>query len=265
MRCCAFAGKPDQARPTVTSVVSDGAGPLPVVKLSPSIRTQDIEASVDSIPGDAIRQFLTKPRVVTKEEAEAAPYILGSDDQHLILGQGNSVYVRGELDKERVRYTVVRKGEKLVDHSPAGLERLYRRLSMDFLYPDPDALVITGRQDGGPPQLFHYPLTRAAEFLITSGSHEALVGQVPFGTAQVTDAAPYAVIVRQHQAIRRRERAGAAVFQARGRKLSAPQPVIVDRDVVLVPNPVGREVVDCPHAFIGGRETRKGEDRGCNN
>lgn len=32
-------------------------------------------------------------------------------------------------------------GEKHFDHSPAGLDRLYRKLSMDFLYPDPSALV----------------------------------------------------------------------------------------------------------------------------
>ena len=32
-------------------------------------------------------------------------------------------------------------GETLFDNSPSGLERMYRRLSMDFLYPDPDALV----------------------------------------------------------------------------------------------------------------------------
>jgi hypothetical protein len=134
------ASKPDQARPTGTSVVSDGAGPLPVVKLSPSIRTQDIEASVDSIPGDAIRQFLTKPRVVTKEEAEAAPYILGSDDEHLILGQGNSIYVRGELDKERVRYSVVRKGEKLVDPDTKkvlGYEAIYAGEALINTYGDP--------------------------------------------------------------------------------------------------------------------------------
>ena len=37
---------------------------------------------------------------------------------------------------------VTNKDEEQFDHSPSGLERMYRRLSMDFLYPDPDALVI---------------------------------------------------------------------------------------------------------------------------
>ncbi|MGD8346317.1 MAG: glycoside hydrolase family 13 protein [Lysobacterales bacterium] len=33
-------------------------------------------------------------------------------------------------------------GEGLFDHSPGGLERIYRALAMDFLYPDADGLVI---------------------------------------------------------------------------------------------------------------------------
>lgn len=134
------ASKPGQATPAGTSVVSDGAGPLPVVKLSPSIRSEGIEASIDTIPGDAIRQFLNKPRVITKEEFEDAPYILGSDDHHLILGQGNAVYVRGELDKERVRYTVVREGEQLVDPDTKkvlGYEAIYAGEALINTYGDP--------------------------------------------------------------------------------------------------------------------------------
>ncbi|MCK4834131.1 MAG: LysM peptidoglycan-binding domain-containing protein [Gammaproteobacteria bacterium] len=88
---------------------------IPVRKLSPSIRTSDLKASIPTIPGDAIRQFLTKPRVVTKEQLEKAPYIVGSEDNHLILGDGNRVYMRGEIDKERVRFSVFRPGDALRD------------------------------------------------------------------------------------------------------------------------------------------------------
>jgi hypothetical protein len=120
--------------------VSDDAGVLPVVKLSPSIRTESIQASIDTIPGDAIRQFLSKPRVITKKEFDDAPYILGSDDEHLILGQGNSVYIRGEIDKERVRYSVVREGEKLVDPDSGkvlGHEAVYAGEVLINTYGDP--------------------------------------------------------------------------------------------------------------------------------
>ena len=132
--------KQGQASPTGTSVVTDDAGPLPVVKMSPSIRTEAIEASIETIPGDAIRQFLNRPRVITKEEFKNAPYILGSDDEHLILGQGNRVYIRGEIDKERVRYTVVREGEELVDPDTKeilGYEAIYAGEVLISTYGDP--------------------------------------------------------------------------------------------------------------------------------
>ncbi|MFC1588694.1 LysM peptidoglycan-binding domain-containing protein [Pseudomonadota bacterium] len=120
--------------------VEKGERPLRVVKLSPSIRKQGLDASVVTIPGDAIRQFLTKPRVVTKEELDAAPYILASDDDHLILGQDNTVYIRGELDKDRVRFTVFRPGEELVDPETDevfGYEAIYAGEAHITKYGDP--------------------------------------------------------------------------------------------------------------------------------
>ncbi|VAW73020.1 Uncharacterized protein with LysM domain, COG1652, partial [hydrothermal vent metagenome] len=98
----------------VRSQSTDGSG-RKIIKLSPSIHRQSLNEAIPSIPADALRQFLTRPRVITEAEWENAPYIVGSDDAHLILGARNKVYVRGELDKERIRYSVFRKGERLVD------------------------------------------------------------------------------------------------------------------------------------------------------
>jgi len=86
-----------------------------VKKLSPRIRTTSLEASIATIPDDAIRQFLTRPRVVTKEQLDAAPYVVGSQDEHLILGSGSRIYISGELDKERVRFAVFNPGDELRD------------------------------------------------------------------------------------------------------------------------------------------------------
>ncbi len=91
------------------------AGGLPVKKLSPTVRTKSLQASIPSIPGDAIRQFLTKPRIVTKEQLEQAPRIIASDEKHLILSDGDRVYIRGEIDKERVRFSIFRPGDALRD------------------------------------------------------------------------------------------------------------------------------------------------------
>lgn len=116
------------------------SGGMPVKKLSPSIRTSSLEASIPSIPGDAIRQFLTKPRVVSKEQLEDAPYIVGSEDNHLILGTGNRVYIRGEIDKERVRYSVFRPGKALRDPETddiLGYEAIYTGEVHIAAYDDP--------------------------------------------------------------------------------------------------------------------------------
>jgi hypothetical protein len=53
--------------------------------------------------------------VVTKEQLESAPRIIASQDKHLILGSGSRVYIRGEIDKERVRFSVFNPGDELRD------------------------------------------------------------------------------------------------------------------------------------------------------
>ncbi len=88
---------------------------LPIVKLSPRIRSKALREHIPSIPGDAIRQFLTQPRVVTKEQLDNAPRIIASDEERLILATGDRVYIRGEIDKERVRFSVFRPGDVLRD------------------------------------------------------------------------------------------------------------------------------------------------------
>ena len=127
---------------------SDG---LPVKKLGPSIRTSSLEASIPSIPGDAIRQFLTKPRVVSKEQLDDAPYIVGSEFGNLILGSGDRVYIRGEIDKERVRFSVFRPGKALRDPETdeiLGYEAIYTGEVHVTAYDDPASgdLTFTERE-----------------------------------------------------------------------------------------------------------------------
>jgi hypothetical protein len=125
---------------------SKAEGGLPVKKLSPHIRESSLDASIATIPGDAIRQFLTKPRVVTKQQMEDAPYIVGSEDTHLVLGQGDRVYVRGEIDKERVRYSVFTPGDELRDPETdelLGYEAKYSGELRIVKYADPASADLT--------------------------------------------------------------------------------------------------------------------------
>ena len=124
---------------------STDTGGRKVVKLSPSIHRQTLNEAIPSIPADAVRQFLTRPRVVTQDEWNAAPYIVGSDDAHLVLGANNKVYIRGGLDQERSRYSVFREGNRLVDpdtNELLGFEVIYAGEVRIHKYDNPSSGIL---------------------------------------------------------------------------------------------------------------------------
>ncbi|MEX0607238.1 MAG: LysM domain-containing protein, partial [Halofilum sp. (in: g-proteobacteria)] len=86
-------------------------------RLEPTIRREPLDSAIDSIPADAIRQFLNRPRVATAEEIEEAPYILGNYEGRLISASGNEVFAKGFPDgrADAAQYDVVRAGESLRD------------------------------------------------------------------------------------------------------------------------------------------------------
>ena len=65
------------------------------IKLSPEVRATPLHSAIPTIPLDSIRQFLNRPRVVTKEEFDKAPYIIAFQDRHLVAAEANKAYVRG--------------------------------------------------------------------------------------------------------------------------------------------------------------------------
>jgi hypothetical protein len=81
------------------------------VKLSPSARLTTLETAVPTIPLDAIGQFLKYPRIVSEKELEDSPYILASNEDHLISGTGGKVYARGIEDEGVEQYQIVRRGQ----------------------------------------------------------------------------------------------------------------------------------------------------------
>ncbi|GAB4361478.1 MAG: LysM peptidoglycan-binding domain-containing protein [Methylohalobius crimeensis] len=86
-------------------------------KLQPQIRETSLDEAIPTIPYEAVRQFLTTPRVVTQEEIEEAPYIVSLRNNRLIGGNGDTIYVRGlENHSDAVRgYTIFRQDEPLRD------------------------------------------------------------------------------------------------------------------------------------------------------
>lgn len=83
-------------------------------RLEPRVRREPLDAAIDSIPADAIRQFLNRPRLATAEEIDDAPYILGNYEGRLISASGNEVFAKGFANgADASQYDVVRKGEAL--------------------------------------------------------------------------------------------------------------------------------------------------------
>ena len=100
---------------------------LKVVKLSPSSRVSGIHKAISTIPVSAIRAFMDRPRVVTEDELEEAPYIVSSYEEHLISGTGNKVYARN-LTNPIAGYNIVRPGKEYVDPETGdvlGFEAIY--------------------------------------------------------------------------------------------------------------------------------------------
>lgn len=84
-------------------------------RLQPRLRSEQLDGPVDAIPFAAIAAFLSKPSVLTKEEALRAPHILAFRDHHMVGGTGHEIYVKDLNAPLNQRYTVMHVAEPIVD------------------------------------------------------------------------------------------------------------------------------------------------------
>jgi hypothetical protein len=83
-------------------------------KLEPQVRATPLESAIPAIRLDAIEGFLVQNRVVMPEELQAAPYVLQGESERLVMGAGDSLYVRGVLPANE-SLSLVREGPVYVD------------------------------------------------------------------------------------------------------------------------------------------------------
>jgi hypothetical protein len=84
-------------------------------RLQPRLRSDPLDGPIDTIPFAAIAAFLSKPSVLSKDQALEAPHILAFRDEHMVGGTGHEIYVKdlgGELNQ---RYTVMHVGDPIRD------------------------------------------------------------------------------------------------------------------------------------------------------
>ncbi len=85
-------------------------------RLSPRVRAEDRDAAITAIPYSVIEPFLRGGMVMSKDEADALPYVVALRD-HLIAGAGHEVYVSDLNDSTPLgtEYAVLRLDDKLKD------------------------------------------------------------------------------------------------------------------------------------------------------
>lgn len=97
--------------------VGDGPRVTGDERLSPRVRSEEIDISAYGVPINAIQPFIIRPRVVSEELLNTSPYIVGSQEERLAYGSGDRVYVRGLDADAHGSYTVFRAGDALYDPS----------------------------------------------------------------------------------------------------------------------------------------------------
>ncbi len=115
-------------------------------KLSPRARAERLDKAIPTIPIDAIQQFLTQPLVADDATLKAAAYVVSSADEHLIVGSGDRVYVRGITADQGNRYNVFRPGGPYTDPDSGeilGYEALFLGEADAQKFGDPATLKLT--------------------------------------------------------------------------------------------------------------------------
>jgi LysM repeat protein len=84
-------------------------------RLQPRLRSEALDGPIDTIPFSAIAAFLSKPSVISKEQALEAPHILAFRDQHMIGGTGHEIYVKDLNGAQDQAFTVLHVGDPIRD------------------------------------------------------------------------------------------------------------------------------------------------------
>ena len=104
----------DRVRGTLS--LAGGESGSGTVKLSPRIRTESLSRQeIPSIPAGVIEPFLTRPLVVEPDGLDAAPTIIATQGNRVIVAEGSAAYVSGIADAKEDNWYIYRKGGPLVD------------------------------------------------------------------------------------------------------------------------------------------------------
>jgi hypothetical protein len=86
------------------------------VRLSPQVRTTPLDEAIPTIPFEIVAAFMSKPSVLSPEEARTLPYVVALGQSRVIGGMGDLLYARGIKGLATgSRLNVVHVGDRLKD------------------------------------------------------------------------------------------------------------------------------------------------------
>lgn len=87
------------------------------IKLRPKVRELPLSLAIPSIPLKDIQRYLNDSRVVSNDELEKAPYVIAAQDNRVVAGKGDRVFIRNKnkLLTSNGSYGVYRGGMRYVD------------------------------------------------------------------------------------------------------------------------------------------------------
>jgi LysM repeat protein len=125
---------------------------VPLLKLSPQIRVEELSQPIPPVPRDAIESFLTRALVLSEGEWQGAPYIVADDDNQVIYADRDRVYARGAIF-DQPRYQVFRPSEPLIEPGSGrslGVAGIYMGQASLEKDADPATLVLSEYRRAGP-------------------------------------------------------------------------------------------------------------------
>ena len=119
---------------------------LPVTKLEPQVRYEDLSNAVTTVSLEGLRPFLSKTRIVSKSEMEDAGYLMQAQDAQPAMGADSEVYARNLKPAEGTRYAIYHLGDRYVDpenNDTLGYEAVYIGQAYVETWGDPQKALIT--------------------------------------------------------------------------------------------------------------------------
>ena len=85
---------------------------VPLLRLSPEIRVEELTRPIPPVPRNAVESFLTRALVLDDSHWKAMPYIVADEEDRILIADRDRVYARGALF-DQPRYQVFRPSEAL--------------------------------------------------------------------------------------------------------------------------------------------------------